>query len=136
MIVAVVGALGAGNVPAVPQTSEGVTYAHKIDKKETALDWSRPAVELERAVRAFRPAPGASTLLGMEPVKVWRARVASGQGAPGTVIHSGEELVVACGNDCLAIGELQRSGGRRVTAAQFLRGHPVAPGTRFGAAPQ
>jgi methionyl-tRNA formyltransferase len=135
MIVAVLGALPSGKVPAEPQSAEGVTYAHKIQKRETVLDWSRPASELERAVRAFRPVPGANTLLGTEPVKLWRARVAPGGGEPGTLIQSGEELVVACGRDCLAVSELQRSGGRRVSAAQFLRGHPLAPGTRFGAAP-
>ncbi len=134
MIVAALSAATSASLRAVPQSSDGVTYAHKIQKAETVLDWSRSALELDRAVRAFRPVPGASTQLGSETVKLWRARIAPGAGEPGTLLEARDELVIACGRDCLAISELQRSGGKRVTAAQFLRGNPLEPGTRFGPA--
>jgi methionyl-tRNA formyltransferase len=117
----------------VPQSSDGVTYAHKIDKADSAIDWSRPAAEVARAVRAFRPAPGAQTLLEGAPLKVWRARVVPGSAEPGTLLETGQELVIACGRDCLAVSELQRPGGKRISASEFLRGHKVTPGTRFGA---
>lgn len=120
-----------GHAVATPQSTGGVTYAPKIGKQETRLLWSRSAFELERAVRAFRPSPGAFTLLAGEALKIWRARVVAGQGAPGAVLDAGSELVVACGNDALAISELQRPGSRRLKAREFLRGHRLAPGRRF-----
>lgn len=120
-----------GHAVATPQSTDGVTYAPKIGKQETRLLWSRSAFELERAVRAFRPSPGAFTLLAGEALKIWRARVVAGQGAPGAVLDAGNELVVACGNDALAISELQRPGSRRLKAREFLRGHRLAPGRRF-----
>jgi methionyl-tRNA formyltransferase len=109
-----------------------MTYARKVEKREALLDWARPAVELERAVRAFNPSPGAGTLLGEDPLKLWRARVASGNGQPGELLQADRDLVVACGEQALQILELQRSGGKRLDAAQFLRGHPLEPGVRFG----
>jgi len=122
--------LQGGRAQAVAQASEGVTYAPKIDKRETQLDWRRPALELERAVRAFRPAPGATTRLSGETLKIWRAAVAEGAGEPGMLLD-GASLVVACGERALRILELQRAGGRRLSAAEFLRGRPLEPGTRF-----
>jgi methionyl-tRNA formyltransferase len=112
------------------QPEQGVTYAAKIDKRETELDWRRSAPELERAVRAFRPVPGAVARLGEERVKIWRAALADGHGAPGTVLD-GRELVVACGSGALRLLELQRAGARRVSAAEFLRGRPLSVGARF-----
>jgi methionyl-tRNA formyltransferase len=117
----------------VPQSKQGVTYASKLGKQDTLLDWSRPAVELERAVRAFRPSPGAATLLEGAPLKLWRAAVTRGRGTPGELLSSSETgLVVATGKDALAITELQRPGGRRLAVGEFLRGLPLAPGVRFG----
>jgi len=84
-----------------------------------------------RAVRAFRPAPGAFALLDGEPVKIWRARVVDQSGEPGTVQDSSEELVIACGEKALAVCELQRAGGRRLSAREFLHGHRLPAGTRF-----
>ena len=120
----------AGLAHAVPQPDEGASYAAKIDKRDTQLDWRRPAVELERAVRAFRPVPGAATRLGDEPLKIWRAELARGHGEPGTVL-AGEPITVACGDGALRIVEVQRPGGRRVGAAEFVRGRALAPGTRL-----
>ncbi len=82
-------------------------------------------------MRAFRPAPGAFTLLGAAPLKIWRASVVDGKGVPGTVLEAHERLVVACGEQALALAELQRAGGRRLQAREFLRGHPLAPGARL-----
>jgi methionyl-tRNA formyltransferase len=121
-----------GTARPVPQPVAGATYAPKIDKRETALGWGRPAIELERAIRAFRPVPGAASVLEGENLKIWCARATMDRGAPGEVLRSQAELVVACGEGALQILELQRSGGKRLDAAQFLRGRPLAPGVRFG----
>ena len=131
-IVEALARLSAGRARAVPQPQEGVTYAHKIEKAEARLDWTRNAVELERAVRAFRPAPGTWSELGGEPVKIWSARVADGAGDPGAVLHALQAIVVACGSGALALLELQRPGGRRMSAAEFLRGRPLGSAARFG----
>ena len=130
-IVAALDDIEARRAHAVPQPEEGATYAEKIDRRDTHLDWSRPASELERAVRAFRPAPGAFGLLDGEQVKIWRAEVLEARGEPGAATLVKEKLVIACGEQALAVSELQRAGGRRLSAAQFLRGHPLPPGTRF-----
>ena len=114
---------------AIPQQKLGITYASKVDKRETRLDWTRPAAVLERAVRAFRPAPGASTRFGGLELKIWQARL-----APGGALKPGElsdSLVVGCGQGALEILELQRAGGRRLSAPDFLRGHPLPAGARF-----
>jgi methionyl-tRNA formyltransferase len=121
--------VSSGRARATPQSPAGVTYARKIDKPETRLDWTRPALELERAVRAFRPAPGASTCFEGQPIKIWRARVVDERLAPGEVA---EKLTVGCGEGALEILELQRAGGKRLAAEHFLRGHPLRLGARFG----
>jgi methionyl-tRNA formyltransferase len=112
----------------VAQPAAGVTYANKIDKAEARLDWGQPAAVLERRVRAFNPFPGAVLSLAGEPVKVWRAEVVDASGRPGQVLAAdGAGLVVACGETALRLIELQKPGGRRVTAADFLRGNPLRP---------
>jgi methionyl-tRNA formyltransferase len=131
MIVAALDDIVAGRARAVSQPEEGVTYAAKITKADTRLDWSRSAVELERAVRAFRPQPGASATLAAEPVKIWRAHVVKDRGAPGKILSAVDALTVACGEGALAVTELQRPGARRLSAADFLRGRPLAAGVRF-----
>jgi methionyl-tRNA formyltransferase len=113
------------------QPADGVTYAPKIEKSETWLRWAHPAAELERAVRAFRPSPGALARLGGDPAKIWRARVVDGAGAAGTVLDAGEALHIACGSGALAIDELQPASGRRMSVGEFLRGRRIAPGTRL-----
>ena len=124
-----------GGLTATPQPAEGVTYAHKIDKKEAALDWTLPAEALARRVRAFDPFPGASFGRGGEVVKVWQARAVDGQGAPGSVLSvdgEGAGIVVACGAGALALTSLQRPGGRRQPVRDFLRGCAIAPGELLG----
>ena len=130
-IVATLAEVEAGRATAIPQPASGATYARKIDKRETRLDWTQSASALERAVRAFRPIPGAYTLLQAEPVKIWRARVHDVQGEPGAVLDAQDEVVIACGEKALAVSELQRAGGRRLSAREFLRGHPLPAGARF-----
>jgi methionyl-tRNA formyltransferase len=122
-----------GRARGLAQGEEGVTYARKIDKRETLLDWTRPALELERCVRAFRPLPGAATSLDGAPLKIWQASVVEGVGNPGTVLSAGDALVIACAGGALAISELQRSGGKRLPVREFLRGCPLVPGTSLRA---
>ena len=115
-----------------PQPASGATYARKIEKDDLVLDWSRSAEALERTIRALRPSPGAGTTFKGEPFKVWRATVASGRGEPGTVLEAqGDSMVVACGQGALRLTEIQRAGGRRMSAEEFLHGHPLEAGHRF-----
>jgi methionyl-tRNA formyltransferase len=130
-IVEALAQLEAGRASAVAQPAEGVTYARKIGRDDAILNWSQPAATLERTIRALRPSPGASTTLQGERIKVWRARIAPGRGAPGTVLASGDALVVACADGALAITELQRAGGRALATAEFLRGRALSPGARL-----
>jgi methionyl-tRNA formyltransferase len=134
MIVEALAEAAASTLRATPQPDEGATYAHKIDKRETVIDWARPAEEIERLLRAFRPAPGARSSLRGEAVKIWRARPDAARGEPGEVLAAGPDaIVVACGSGALGITELQRAGGRRMAVAEFLRGVPVAAHERFSA---
>jgi len=127
----IVEALQAGALPRTPQPAEGVTYAHKIEKAESLIDWAQPAAEIERRLRAFDPFPGGVATLAGEAVKVWRAERAEGRGEPGVVIAPGP--VVACGEGALRLTELQRAGGKRGPAAAFLQARPISPGERFDA---
>ena len=125
-----------GGLVAQPQPAEGVTYAHKIEKAEAAIDWSQPATVIERRVRAFDPFPGASFVLDGEPVKLWRAALAETAGSPGTVLDAGAGVLrVACGVGAIDLLQLQRPGGRRVGVRDFLAGRPpLPPGSVLGAA--
>ena len=127
----IVEALQAPTLTRTPQPAEGVTYAHKIEKAESSIDWRQPAAEIERRLRGFDPFPGGVATLAGEAVKVWRAEPAAGQGAPGEVIAPGP--VVACGEGALRLTELQRAGGKRGPAAAFLQARPMAVGERFDA---
>ncbi len=115
------------------QDEREATYAAKLGKDEARLDWTLPADVLARAVRAYDPVPGAWTQLDGAPLKVWAAEAVAGEGAPGTVLAAhGGELHVACGQGALALRTLQPAGGKRMSAAAFLAGRPLAPGTRLG----
>ena len=121
-----------GGLARTVQPAEGVTYAHKIEKAEGAIDWRQSAAVIERRLRAFDPFPGASALLGTEVIKCWRARLATGLGAPGEVIDVADDgIVVACGEGALCLTELQRPGGKRLPVRAFLQSLPVAPGLKF-----
>ncbi len=116
-----------------PQPTDGVTYAHKIDKAEASIDWTLPAEVIERRIRAFDPFPGASTMLAGEALKLWRAKVAQGAGNPGSVLAvTDEHVTIACGTGALQVTEWQRPGGKRLSARQFLQAHPMHPGLRLG----
>ena len=130
----------AGPLARTPQPEQGVTYAHKIEKAEAEVDWSLPAAVIERRLRAFDPFPGATSLVQGEPVKLWRAQSVMSPGAtqtgvlPGTVMAVDDSgVLVACGEGSLRLTQLQRAGGKRLGAADFLRGFPLTPGQRFGA---
>ena len=125
-----------GGLHPVKQPVEGVSYAHKIEKAEAAIDWRLPAAVIERRLRAFDPFPGASSVLAGETIKVWRALPCAGSGRPGEVLAVGEAGVeVACGEGALLLTELQRAGGKRLAAADFLRGFPLSAGATFDAPP-
>lgn len=120
----------AGALVRTPQPTEGVNYAHKIEKAEAAIDWSQPAAVIERRVRAFDPFPGCTFTLhtdkGPEVVKLWCASVVPASGTPGEVLHAqGDTLVVACGEQALALHTLQRPGGKRVATREFLQSCPL-----------
>ncbi|WP_243040451.1 methionyl-tRNA formyltransferase [Dyella sedimenti] len=104
-----------------PQPDEGVTYAHKLEKAEARLDFTWPAIELERKVRAFDPWPVAEGEIDGEPLRIWAARAIEGHGEPGTVLAmSREGIDIACGEGTLRVMALQRAGGKRITAADYL----------------
>jgi len=108
------------------------TYAKKIARNDARLDWSRPAEELDRRIRAFNPFPGAHALFANESIKVWRARPVMDAGQPGTVLSvSKEGLRVACGSGALDILEVQKPGGKRLAIAAFLTGGSIKPGDRL-----
>ena len=114
------------------QPTEGVSYAHKIDKAEAPIDWRESAATIERRLRAFDSFPGATGVLEGETVKCWRGVVVPSQGAPGEVLAASDEgITVACGDGALRLTELQRAGGKRQSAAQFLQGRPLAFGAVF-----
>ena len=131
-IVEALAALQCGQLSPTPQPAEGVTYAAKIGRAEADIDWSRPALEIERAMRAFDPFPGAVSTLHDTAVKCWKAQVVAGEGEPGRVLAvDADGIVVACGRDALRCTVLQRPGSKRLPAREFLRGFPVSVGERF-----
>jgi methionyl-tRNA formyltransferase len=119
---------------AVPQPEAGVTYAAKIAKEEAALDFSLPALELGLKIRAFNPFPGAHGQLGDLTVKLWAAEVleADSSAAPGTVLAADAQhgIVVACGAGSLRLTQLQKPGGKRLAANEFIKGFAIE-GLRF-----
>ncbi|MBI2769325.1 MAG: methionyl-tRNA formyltransferase [Burkholderiales bacterium] len=126
-----------GGLAPVQQPQEGVTYAHKIDKAEAQVDWSQPAAVIGRRIRAFNPFPGAHSSLGGEAVKLWSYEIDSGSSTadalPGQILLVNEAgVTVASGQGALRLTVLQRAGGKRMAAADFLRGFDLKPGMVFG----
>ncbi|AND70195.1 methionyl-tRNA formyltransferase [Dyella thiooxydans] len=108
---------------ATPQPEAGVTYAHKLDKAEALLDFTRPAIELERQVRAFDPWPVAEGEIAGERVRVWGARAidTAPSAAAGTVLAAGRDGIdIACGGGALRVTAIQRAGGKRISASDYL----------------
>ena len=138
LVVRAVDAMQSGPLSAQPQPGDGVTYAAKIDKAEARIDWHADAAALDRHVRAFNPFPGAGARLHGTDLKLWRAEPLepAGGGVPGTVLRIADGAIeVACGSGVLRVTELQRPGGKRLPATEFLKGFPIAQGDRFEAGP-
>jgi methionyl-tRNA formyltransferase len=143
-IVEAIDRLAAGTLPLQPQPAEGVTYAQKLGRADSPIDWSVPARAIVDQIRAFDPVPGSTTAAAGTPdtvLKVWKARAAArpdgaADALPGTVLAAGGGAVtVACGDGgAVALLELQRPGGRRLPAREFLAGFPLRAGDRLGPA--
>jgi methionyl-tRNA formyltransferase len=130
---ATIAGLHDGSVRPTPQPAAGITFAPRIEREHTRLDWTRPATELERAVRAFAPEPSAFTTLDGATLKVFRAEVRNAHGAPGAILEAGARgFVVAAGERARALREVQHQGKRRMPAMAFLAGHRLAPGACLG----
>ena len=131
LIVEALEGLAAGTLSTRPQAEDGVTYAAKLQRGEGRLDWRRPAAELERAVRAFSPWPGAEFEVNGVRIKMLAAEIVAGdpEAAPGTVLDV--RFTVACGAGALRLLKVQRAGKAALDAEAFLRGFALAPGTRL-----
>ncbi|MGB3390862.1 MAG: methionyl-tRNA formyltransferase [Pseudaminobacter sp.] len=120
-------------LPLTPQATEGVTYASKIDKTETRIDWSRPAREAHNHIRGLSPFPGAwceVTIGGRaERLKILRTTLADGEGMPGEVLD--DRLAVSCASEAVRLLQVQRAGGKVIDAEEFLRGAKLGKGTRL-----
>jgi methionyl-tRNA formyltransferase len=123
-------ALERGDLVLKPQPEAGVTYAAKISKDETRIDWSKPANEVHNHMRGLSPFPGAWFELDGTRVKVLRSTPAEGAGAPGAVLD--ERLTVACATGAVRLTELQRAGRQAMKAEEFLRGTAIKPGKSLG----
>jgi methionyl-tRNA formyltransferase len=125
--------LETGALVLTPQPDEGVIYARKIDKAETHIDWRQPAMEVHNRIRGLSPFPGAWCEMSVggkpERLKILRSAPSEGAGSPGEVID--DRLTVACTEGAVRLTELQRAGGRPVTAEEFLRGLKIEKGTRL-----
>ncbi len=133
----------AGKISPQPQPAEGSTYAAKIKKEDGQIDWNLPAEKIRNRLRAFTPWPGAFTFRNGKLLKVWKASLAqenryegisihNSNLAPGTILSANADgILVLCGKDALMIFELQREGGRRISAAEFLAGFPLQAGVKF-----
>jgi methionyl-tRNA formyltransferase len=130
MLPGVVAGLAAGTLEAIPQSETGVTYARKIARDESRLDFGEPAELVERRLRALNPSPGCWCEARGERLTLLAGRVAPGAGEPGTVIAA--PLTIACGRDALAVTLAQRAGRRPLPPDELQRGFPLPPGTRLG----
>jgi methionyl-tRNA formyltransferase len=121
-----------GNAPRIPQDNALPSYAPKLKKNDGLLDWHQPAEALATRIRAMSPWPGATTRLAGQTLKIHAAATDSASGAPGEILASAPGVLrVACGSGSLILESLQLQGRKRLPAAEFLRGHPLPPGTRL-----
>ncbi len=130
LVVEALARMRSGTLRETPQPADGVTYAAKIDKAETRIDWQHSAGEIERAIRAFAPLPGAWFELDRERIRVLAADIVSATGPPGTTLD--DRLTVACGAGAVRLLAVQRAGKAALDAATFLRGCAVPAGTKLG----
>lgn len=136
MIVTALRQMEAGQLTATPQPEEGVIYAAKISKEEAALDFNLSAAVLDRKIRAFNPFPGAHASTGEHTIKIWRAELApegSSTQAAGTILAANAQdgVLVATGQGVLKLTELQKPGGKRLPAAEFLKGFSLEVGAKL-----
>ena len=129
LMVRALGALERGSLQFRKQAAEGVTYAAKITKEECHINFVQPARAVHDHIRGLSPFPGAFALVNGQRLKVLKAQVAQGSGAPGTLI--GEDLTIACGEGAVRLLELQPAGKGAMNAADYLRGAKLTPGTVF-----
>jgi methionyl-tRNA formyltransferase len=127
----------AGKIIPQPQATEGATYAAKVKKEDGQIDWNTPAETIWNRLRAFTPWPGAFTVVPVEPksllLKIWKAEIFEQSGPAGEILAATKNgIIVGCGQKALRILELQREGGRRLAAQDFLAGHLLKPGQRLG----
>lgn len=115
--------LAQGDAPRSPQSNALATYAPKLKRQHGKIDWTDPADAIERKIRAFNPWPGAFVKFDGRNLKIFSATILPLRGTPGEILRSEKELVVAAGEGALSLGEVQLEGKRRMTAAEFLRGH-------------
>jgi len=120
-----------GKLAATPQDEALVTYAHKLEKAESAIDWTQTAEALSRQVRAFNPFPVASAQFRGETCRIWFATSRDGKAAPGEIVALGDCISVGCGDGLLEIAELQMPGAKRQSAQQFIQGQHVKLGEMF-----
>lgn len=123
------GAVESGSLGLAPQPAAGVTYAEKISKDETRVDWSKPAAQVHNHIRGLSPFPGAWFEIDGMRVKVLRSTRAEGSGAPGTVLD--DRLTIACGEGAVRLIALQRAGAKPLQAEEFLRGNAIKRGMRL-----
>jgi methionyl-tRNA formyltransferase len=123
-----------GKIAETEQDDARATYAPKITRETTRIDWSRSALEISRLIRASDPAPGAFTTTPNGDVKMFGPKMLDGMaGKPGEVLKTTGELIVACGSDALRIAEVQPAGKKRMSAHEWVRGRGTADGERYGA---
>lgn len=128
--------IASGTAPREKQDESRVTHVRKLSRQDGRIDWSKPAIELDRLVRAFTPWPGTACLLNGVQMKIHSVHVvasADACAAPGTIVSADAQgIVVSCGTGLLALTEVQAEGGKRLPAADFLRGHPLQVGNVLG----
>jgi methionyl-tRNA formyltransferase len=126
----------ARKIQLTPQSAEGASYAPKIKKEDGRIDWNQPARTILNRLRAFTPWPGTFTFLEAQPkphlIKIWKAEIVERSGSPAEILSADKNgIVVACSQNALRVLELQREGGRRLNAGEFLAGYPLKAGGNF-----
>jgi methionyl-tRNA formyltransferase len=115
--------LPAGNAPRIPQDNARATYAPKLKREHGLIDWSESAEAIERKIRSYNPWPGAFMKVDRQNLKIFSAEVVDLNGQPGEILRSDKDLIIATGEGALSLIEVQLEGKRRMSAAEFLRGH-------------
>jgi len=120
--------IAAGSAPRIRQDNARATYAPKLKREHGQIDWSESAAAIERKIRAYNPWPGAFMKVGDQNLKIFSASVVDLTGQPGEILRSDKDLIVAAGKGALCLAEVQLEGKRRMSGAEFLRGHGALPG--------